>query len=133
MTSNVTYSVGPFSIFCFLSSVSKHMQAFRIALTDMLHDEIGAANLAPDTVPSSSLGTETSLACRYLRDRISVPRDMRIWAGKRLRYSLEKTAAALSEAGGEGSRRYPIPFEHRRDQSPAPFVEEASASACARV
>jgi glutathione S-transferase len=55
-------------------------------------------------------------ALRYLRDRISVPRDMSIYAAKRLRAALESTAALAGD--GQGS---PIPINHRRDQDPANF------------
>ena len=56
-------------------------QALRCALTHMMIGE--------DCVPP--LGSDVAL--RYLRDRINVPRDMSIYAAKRLRESLEKTAA----------------------------------------
>ena len=57
---------------------------------------------------------------RYLRDRISVPRDMPLHAARMLRRSLEATARldpADPWATGE-----PIPLRHRRDQDPAPFL-----------
>lgn len=56
-------------------------------------------------------------ALRYLRDRISVPRDMSIYAAKRLRTSLEATAALAGDRQG-----IPIPTQHRRDQDPAQFA-----------
>jgi glutathione S-transferase len=56
-------------------------------------------------------------ALRYLRDRISVPRDMSIYAAKRLKEALEETAALAGDAQGT-----PIPVKHRRDQDPANFV-----------
>lgn len=55
-------------------------------------------------------------ALRYLRDRISVPRDMSIYAAKRLRTALEETAALAGDRQG-----IPIPLKHRRDQDPANF------------
>lgn len=60
-------------------------------------------------------GSDTAL--RYLRDRISVPRDMSIYAAKRLREALETTAALVGDRQG-----VPIPMKHRRDQDPANFV-----------
>ncbi|MEL6181910.1 MAG: glutathione S-transferase family protein [Myxococcota bacterium] len=54
---------------------------------------------------------------RYLRDRISVPRDMSLYAARRLREALEDTAAMVGAAPGP-----PIPVRHRRDQNPAPFL-----------
>jgi glutathione S-transferase len=80
-------------------------QALRCALTWMMTDVV--------CVPPS--GSDRAL--RYLRDRISVPRDMSIFAAKRLREALETTA---SLAGDEQS--LPIPIQHRRDQNPANFA-----------
>lgn len=74
------------------------------ALTTLMTD-------APLTPPK---GTHVGL--RYLRDRISVPRDMSIYAARRLRTALEATAARAGEAHGP-----PIPVRHRRDQDPAAF------------
>ncbi len=59
---------------------------------------------------------------RYLRDRISVPRDMSIYAAKRLRQALEDTAALAGDRPGP-----PIPVRHRRDQDPRPFAPAGSA------
>ena len=80
-------------------------QALRSALTNM----ISGTNCIP---PQGS-----DAALRYLRDRINVPRDMSIFAAKRLRMALETTAALVGDAQGE-----PIPFNHRRDQNPASFA-----------
>jgi glutathione S-transferase len=60
----------------------------------------------------------SDVALRYLRDRINVPRDMSIYAAKRLRESLETTAALA----GDG-QSIPIPVKHRRDQNPAEFAK----------
>jgi glutathione S-transferase len=59
----------------------------------------------------------TDAALRYLRDRINVPRDMSIYAGKRLRAALEATAALVGDRQGP-----PLPVRHRRDQDPVNFV-----------
>ena len=64
------------------------------------------------TPPSGS-----DVALRYLRDRINVPRDMSIYAAKRLRTALEQTAALDGDRQGE-----PIPVRHRYDQNPANFI-----------
>jgi glutathione S-transferase len=80
-------------------------EALRCALTHLITD-------SPCTPPANS-----DSALRYLRDRISVPRDMSIYAAKRLRESLEFTAALAGS--GKGA---PIPVEHRRDQNPKNFV-----------
>ncbi|MEM6256565.1 MAG: glutathione S-transferase family protein [Cyanobacteria bacterium P01_D01_bin.156] len=53
---------------------------------------------------------------RYLRDRINVPRDMSIYAGKRLRTALETTAALVGD--GQGPE---IPVRNRYDQNPLEF------------
>ena len=59
-------------------------------------------------------GSERAL--RYIRDRINVPRDMSLWAARRLREALEETAQMEGSAAGP-----PIPLEHRRDQDPRGF------------
>ncbi len=80
--------------------------ALRCALTHLM---TGHPCLPP---PGSDWGL------RYLRDRISVPRDMSIYAAKRLREALEATAALVGETQGP-----PIPFKHRRDQDPQHFAK----------
>jgi glutathione S-transferase len=85
--------------------------ALRCALTQMITGEV--------SMPPS--GADRGL--RYLRDRISVPRDMSIYAAKRLREALEKTAALAGDQQGT-----PIPSQHRRDQDPANFVPKPSQS-----
>jgi glutathione S-transferase len=81
-------------------------EALRCALTRMMTGEVC-------TPPPDS-----DLALRYLRDRISVPRDMSIYAAKRLRTALEETAALA------GDRPVPpLPTNHRRDQDPANFTQ----------
>jgi glutathione S-transferase len=79
--------------------------ALRCALTRMM---TGAVCTPPP-------GSDSAL--RYLRDRISVPRDMSIYAAKRLREALEATAALVGDRLGT-----PIPLKHRRDQDPANFA-----------
>jgi glutathione S-transferase len=64
-------------------------------------------------------GADTAL--RYLRDRISVPRDMSIYAAKQLRTALEATAALAGNAQGET-----IPLRHRRDQDPSNFGKKVA-------
>lgn len=80
-------------------------EALRCALTHLI---TGEACVPP---PGSDL------ALRYLRDRINVPRDMSIYAAKRLRTSLEETAALAGNRQGP-----PLPVDHRRDQDPANFA-----------
>jgi glutathione S-transferase len=80
-------------------------EALRCALTLMMTGEVC-------TPPAGS-----DAALRYLRDRVNVPRDMSIYAAKRLREVLEETAALVGD--GQGS---PILLKHRRDQDPANFV-----------
>jgi glutathione S-transferase len=80
-------------------------QALRCALTLMMTGEV--------CMPPA----ESDSALRYLRDRISVPRDMSIYAAKHLREFLEKTAALVGDRPGT-----PLPTNHRRDQDPANFA-----------
>jgi glutathione S-transferase len=79
--------------------------ALRCALTHLMTGE-------PCPPPN---GTDAAL--RYLRDRVNVPRDMSIYAGKRLRAALEATAALVGDRQGP-----PLPVRHRRDQDPVNFV-----------
>jgi len=81
-------------------------EALRCALTHMMTGET--------CIPPK--GSDSAL--RYLRDRINVPRDMSIYAAKKLRESLEKTASLVGNNQGE-----PIPFNHRRDQDPINFAQ----------
>jgi len=83
-------------------------EALRCALTRLM---TGQACQPP-------VGSDAAL--RYLRDRISVPRDMSIYAAKRLREALEATAAMIGDRQGPE-----IPFRHRRDQDPSPFLANA--------
>ncbi len=80
-------------------------EALRCALTHMMTGE----------TCQPPAGSDAGL--RYLRDRINVPRDMSIYAAKRLRQSLEATAALVGNKQG-----IPIPFKHRKDQDPVNFV-----------
>ncbi|MBD2073584.1 glutathione S-transferase family protein [Phormidium sp. FACHB-592] len=80
-------------------------EALRCALTNLMTNQLCSPPAGSD------------IALRYLRDRINVPRDMSIYAAKRLRASLEATAALA------GDRQGPlIPVKHRRDQNPADFA-----------
>lgn len=81
-------------------------EALRCALTHMMTGDIC-------TPPP-----ESDIGLRYLRDRINVPRDMSIYAAKRLREALEKTASLVGER-----QSFPIPIRHRRDQDPANFAK----------
>ena len=80
--------------------------ALRCALTNLMTSQ----NCPPP--PGSDV------ALRYLRDRINVPRDMSIYAAKRLREALETTAALV----GDG-QSITIPVKHRHDQNPAEFAK----------
>ncbi|MAR08041.1 MAG: glutathione S-transferase [Cyanobium sp. NAT70] len=58
----------------------------------------------------------SAVGLRYLRDRISVPRDMPLPAARRLRQALEMTAAM------DGPEQpLPLPHNNRFDQNPQPF------------
>ena len=78
--------------------------ALRSALTFMLNNEIN--------IPDNCCGK----GLRYLRDRISVPRDMPLLSARNLRQSLEKIASF-----DDSNETYAIPFNHRYDQNPKDF------------
>jgi len=78
--------------------------ALRSALTFMLNNEIN--------IPKNCCG----IGLRYLRDRISVPRDMPLFSARKLRQSLEKIASF-----DESNETCSIPFNHRFDQNPKDF------------
>ena len=79
-------------------------QPLRAALTSMITKNI----CAPEKDSASAL--------RYLRDRISVPRDMPLLSGRFFRQALERTANIDgSDLGPE------IPTRNRLDQNPIKF------------
>jgi glutathione S-transferase len=85
---------------------------------------------------SSSSRASVAAALRHLRDRVNVPRDMSLFAARRLRHALETTAAATAAGGdggggggGGGGVAADITKRHRRDQDPAPFVAASKARA----
>ena len=80
-------------------------EALRCALTYLITEEACKPPLDSDR------------GLRYLRDRISVPRDMSIYAAKRLKAALEDTAALVGTVQGPA-----IPVRHRHDQNPAEFA-----------
>lgn len=73
---------------------------------------------APPHPPAGS-----AAGLRYLRDRISVPRDMSLHAARRLRRALEATAALAGPEQGPA-----IALGNRRDQDPRPFLAEDRAT-----
>jgi len=79
--------------------------ALRSALTFMINNEIN--------IPENCCGQ----GLRYLRDRISVPRDMPIISARLLRQSLNRIES-LSDINEIDK----IPFRHRYDQDPINFI-----------
>ncbi|MEB3318109.1 MAG: glutathione S-transferase [Cyanobacteriota bacterium] len=94
--------------------------ALRCALTTLVADtaergsDAGGNGLAWLPPPGSAPGL------RYLRDRISVPRDMPLHAARQLRQALEATARR--DPADPWAQSLPIPLGHRRDQDPLPFL-----------
>ena len=86
--------------------------ALRCALTNLLP----AFAQTPLSPPSG-----TAAGLRYLRDRISVPRDLSLHAARHLRQALERTAQLDGDSQGVA-----LPVAHRRDQNPLPFVGAAA-------
>ena len=80
-------------------------QPLRAALTYLMSGDLCQPNI------------DSSRGLRYLRDRISVPRDMPLHSARLLRKALEATAALDGEAQPDAP-----PFDHRFDQDPRPFL-----------
>merc|ERR1719380_407212 len=74
-------------------------EALRCALTTLT---AGSGN--PCTVQDADM----AVALTYIKDRVNVPRDMSIWAARRLRTALAETAAPVGPV-----KAPPIPFEDR--------------------
>ena len=91
----------------------------RCALTALIHG-------CPCPPPAGS-----APALRYMRDRISVPRDMPLHAARRLRAALEATACLDPEAAADQGP--PLPRQHRRDQDPLPFLSQQPAGTAATI
>jgi glutathione S-transferase len=85
-------------------------EALRCALT----------TLVEPATPCAVTDTEMATALIYIRDRVNVPRDMSIWAGRKMRAALTDTAAAAGPV-----KAPPIPFEDRYDQQPGQFASIA--------
>ncbi len=85
---------------------NKFDQPLRAALTSMLmHTPVTPA-------------TGSARGLRYLKDRVSVPRDMPVLAARELRQALERTAALDSKDQGPK-----ISISNRFDQDPSPFID----------
>lgn len=93
--------------------------AIRFCLTILLHEGPKSEEGTEEIHFKNRLNAAASLL--YIRDRISVPRDMTLWAGRRLRCALKEAAEIISE-GKKIPLQHAIPVNHRRDTNPAPFV-----------
>jgi len=80
-------------------------ESLRSALTHMITGE--------EIIPTKLSG----ISLRYLKNRISVPRDMPIISARLLRQSLNKI-----ESLSENSEVDKIPLSHRYDQDPRNFI-----------
>jgi glutathione S-transferase len=87
-------------------------EALRAALTTLVN--------APGNTCSVS-DKEMAVALMYVRDRVNVPRDMSIWAARKMRTALTTSAAAAGPVSAP-----PIPFENRYDQQPTQFNAQAA-------
>ncbi|CAD7972349.1 unnamed protein product [Amoebophrya sp. A25] len=84
----------------------------------------GTSEVEGDLLDTSKLEVEAAVGMRYIRDRISIPRDMGLWAGRYLRLALAEVAELADDicgAGKDAGAAYPIPTQHRRDTDPARF------------
>merc|ERR1712070_92145 len=83
-------------------------EALRCALTTLV---------AESDKPCSVGDQEMAIALTYIKDRVNVPRDMSIWAARRMRKALSVTAESAGPV-----KAPPIPFEDRYDQQPIHFA-----------
>ncbi len=100
-------------------------QPLRTALTALIRGETQRRGEPQSWGERLVPAAGSAAALRYLRDRISVPRDMPLHAARRLRQALEATAGLDPEDGT--AQGPPIPVAHRRDQDPQPFLQAASS------
>lgn len=71
--------------------------------------------------PCAVTDPEMAVALHYIRDRVNVPRDMSIWAARRMRTALSETSQPAGPV-----KAPPIPFEDRYDQQPTQFISHAA-------
>ncbi|KAI9021251.1 hypothetical protein DFJ74DRAFT_707212 [Hyaloraphidium curvatum] len=89
----------------------------RAALTTMVRGSFEKDLLGRIGEPADAqLPSRGDSILRYIRDRISVPRDMSLHAGRKMREALEQTAAKVGNGQGQ-----PLRLGDRRDQDPTPF------------
>ncbi len=103
--------------------------ALRCALTALMRD-------TPCPLPAA-IDPGAVMGLRYLRDRISVPRDMSLHAARRLRQALTATADSAIVAMAAGTAAAipaapALPLRHRRDQNPAAFHPDATLTSDSR-
>ena len=80
-------------------------ESLRSTLTHMITGEM----IVPETIAGKSL--------RYLKNRISVPRDMPLISARLFRQSLNKIESLYKDKEADK-----IPIKHRYDQDPAKFI-----------
>jgi len=88
-------------------------EALRCALTTLVSEPGNGCSVTD---------SEMAIALTYIKDRINVPRDMSIWAARRMRTALSVTAAPAGSV-----KAPPIPFENRYDQQPTQFISRIVA------
>mmetsp|Transcript_9702 Transcript_9702/g.23886 ORF Transcript_9702/g.23886 Transcript_9702/m.23886 type:complete len:242 (+) Transcript_9702:1044-1769(+) len=74
------------------------------------------------------LSADAGGGLRYVRDRVSIPRDMTFYAGRRFRHALEATARTCEEKNGTRRGEHPIPTSHRKDTDPRQFARAATSA-----
>jgi len=100
--------------------------SLRAVLTKILEDSTAnESDQQEDVETLDVLPSGGSQALLWIRDRLSIPRDMSLWAGRRFRSTLTAVATQYGNAKDlqeyRQNNRWRIPVEHRRDSDPKNF------------
>jgi len=90
--------------------------ALRVTLTLLLTDKLPTLQECMSGLQPAPKASEVARAARYIRDRVSCPRDMPIHSAMRFRDALETAASVFGPEQSE-----PVALRNRYDANPEPF------------